>query len=431
VPISLVWGQYVHPLNFPKMPQLEQIPSDYLLHIPLGNSLKELGQNSEWIELKEEAFHSDYEMPSTNLNDLKNSNEDFRMPEGFKNTKTSSILQQNSLLNPSNKSSHHELDHTFALINLINNSLQYKASTPINNPIHPNLIESSYKDDISGQIETYPSHPSFFIRNSSVRHIENHGMTSVKASDKQSTKTLSYNEVLTSYPEFSVNTSKVSLPFFNIFDFSFADRSISTPKTSQLLSNETILLTSRQRRVDFDSSTTYVWEIEDFSTFDFFNFGTVDTSSGNAFNIYIYPSSGKNSGNDGFDFNSANQKSMAGVISGYDTIQSNKFMTENVTGGPLSFNIDDSLWQYVHMDWAGETSWSVTRSGDDYYLDYNPNGFKLSAVPEPSTYFMTGVLFCFIGCNKASRNALKSLLSTVFKHWKTMDNTEDVQDRIS
>ena len=177
-------------------------------------------------------------------------------------------------------------------------------------------------------------------------------MTSRKASDHQSTETLSYNEILTSYPEFSVNTSKVSLPFFNIFDFSFADRSISTPKTSQLLSNETILLTSRQRRVDFDSSTTYVWEIEDFSTFDFFNFGTVDTSSGNTFNIYIYPSSGKNSGNDGFDFNSANQKSMAGVISGYDTIQSNKFMTENVTGGPFSFNIDDSLWQYVHMDWA-------------------------------------------------------------------------------
>jgi hypothetical protein len=123
---------------------------------------------------------------------------------------------------------------------------------------------------------------------------------------------------------------------------------------------------------------------------------------------------------------------MASVISGYDTIQTNKlFMTESVTGESLSFNIDDSLWQYVHMDWAGETSWSVSNVDNNYYLNYDPNGFKLSPVPEPSTYFMTGILFCFIGCNRSSRNTIKTFLSKIFMHWKTKDNTEDIQDRIS
>jgi hypothetical protein len=435
MPISLAWAQYVHPLNFPRMPQLEQIPSDYLFNIPLENALEELEQDSEWIELKEEAFHSDYEMQSTNLNDLNNSFEDFRMSDEFKKAKISISSNQleKPILKPSSKSSDLELDHNFALTNLIKSSLQHTTTTPINNPVDIDWIESSHQEDISGKIETYPSHPSIFNRNSSVKYIENHGITSGKAGDKRPSATLSYNEVLTSYPVYSGIISKVSHPFFNIFDQSFADRSISTSETRQALPNEPILLTSRQRRVDFDSTATYIWEIEDFSTFDSFDFGTVDTTSGNTFNIYIYPTSGKNTGNDGFDFNSANQKTMAGVISGYDTIQTGKlFMTESVTGGsPLTFNIDDSLWQYVHMDWASETSWSVSNSGNDYYLNYDPNGFKLSAVPEPSTYFMTGALFCLIGCNRTSRNTLKIFLSKVFMHWKTKVNTEDVQDRIS
>ena len=435
VPISLAWAQYVHPLNFPRMPQLEQIPSDYLFNIPLENALEELEQDSEWIELKEEAFHSDYEMQSTNLNDLNNSFEDFRMSDEFKKAKISISSNQleKPILKPSSKSSDLELDHNFALTHLIKSSLQHKTTTPINNSIDANWIESSHQEDISGKIETYPSPTSVFILNSSVRHIESHEMTSGKASDKQTTETLNYKEVMTSYPVYSGITSKVSHPFFNIFDQSFADRSISTSETSQALPNEPILLTSRQRRVDFDSTTTYVWEIESFSSFDSFDFGTVDTTSGNTFNIYIYPTSGKNTGNDGFDFNSANQKTMAGVISGYDTIQTNKlFMSEIVTGGDsLTFNIDDSLWQYVHMDWAGETSWSVSNSGNDYYLNYSPNGFKLSVVPEPSTYFMTGALFCFIGCNRASRDTIKTFLSKVFMHWKTKDHIEDVHNRIS
>jgi len=39
MPISLAWAQYVHPLNFPKITQLEPAPSQYLLNIPLETAL--------------------------------------------------------------------------------------------------------------------------------------------------------------------------------------------------------------------------------------------------------------------------------------------------------------------------------------------------------------------------------------------------------
>ena len=429
---NFLWGQYVHPLDYPKVPQVDQIPSEYFLNFQLENPFQLLEQDAYWIKLKE-AFIFEQDITKIKLNTPNSYEEDFWMPEGYKTTKTSSILQQNLVFNPSNKSQDPELDNGLALTNLIENSLKQIPITQIDNSIDPNLNESIHQVEFLDGIVNYPSHRKVFLHESSVNQTESSRMSEGKTKDKHPTEILSFNEVLASYPVYSGITSKVSHPFFNIFELSFADRSISTSETSQALPNEPILLTSRQRRVDFDSTATYVWEIEDFSTFDSFDFDTVNTTSGNTFNIYIYPTSGKNTGNDGFDFNSANQKTMAGIISGYDTIQTNKlFMNESVTGGgPLTFNIDDSLWQYVHMDWASETSWSVSNSGNDYYLNYDPNGFKLSAVPEPSTYFMTGALFCLIGCKKASRNAFKSMLSKAFKHLKTKGNLQSIHDRIS
>ena len=78
-----------------------------------------------------------------------------------------------------------------------------------------------------------------------------------------------------------------------------------------------------------------------------------------------------------------------------------------------------------YMNWY-YGDWELQRTtGGNYNLIY------YSAVPEPSTYFMTGILFCFIGCNRASRNTLKTFLSKVFTHRKTKDKIENVQDRIS
>ena len=50
--------------------------------------------------------------------------------------------------------------------------------------------------------------------------------------------------------------------------------------------------------------------------------------------------------------------------------------------------------------------WEVYRTGEEFYLDYKFSNLNYSPVPEPSTYFMTGALFCLIGSNRASRNAM-------------------------
>jgi len=94
-----------------------------------------------------------------------------------------------------------------------------------------------------------------------------------------------------------------------------------------------------------------------------------------------------------------------------------------ITGVKPDITIDDSAMKY-YMNWH-YGSFDYTGTGDEYQLIY------YSAVPEPSTYFMTGILFCFIGCNRASRNTIITFLSKVFTHRKTEDKIENVQDRIS
>ena len=429
----MAWAQYVHPFDFPKMPQIETIPSEYLLHIPLGNSLAGLDQDSGWIELKEEAFHSDYEMLSTNLNDLNGSYEDFGMHDEFKNAEISisSIKLEKPVLKHSSKSLDPELDHTFALTNLIESTLQHTASTSINNPIDTNRFESSNQEDIAGEIETYPSHPSVFIRNSLVRHIENHGMTSDKVSDKKPTETLSYNEVLTSYPLFSGITSSTPLAFYNIFEAnpteSFSSEESSPEKTHAIV--------SRQRRLNY----TYVWEMTDFADYDkdtvndYLDLG--NWSNGDTLKIVLKPlSSGSVAAG-----TAENGSATEGVATNMPVYPDSGIWTPSqrtyndfmkITGvdapSASSITVDASAMKY-YMNWH-YGDWGISTT------EVSPNHYDLvyySAVPEPSTYFMTGALFCFIGCNKASRNAFKSMLSTVFKHLKTKDNTKDVLDRIS
>ena len=448
VPISLVWAQYVHPLNFPKIPQIEQISSDYLLNIPLENALEELEQDIEWIKLKEEAFHSDYEMQSTNLNGLNSSYEDFGMLDEFKNAEISisSIQLEKPLLKPSSKSSDLELDHNFTLTNLIKSSLKHTTTTPIKNPIDTIWIESSHQVDISGEIETYPSPTSVFIRNSSDKHIKNNEMTSGQASDKKNTETLSYNEVMTSYPVYSGITSSTPLVYYNIFESdaleSFSSITPSVSDDENIFTNTfTSRSFSRQRRADY----TYEWEMADFfdnTKNDSFNLSAL--SSSDTLTIKIKPIIGVGSANgnasptpsateglispryilDGKDFGYD-----GGVQTGIDTriwASSSRQWNLNITNNPMSddrITLDASAMKY-YMNWY-YGDWELQTTDGNYNLIY------YSAVPEPSTYFMTGILFCFIGCNRASRNTIKTFLSKVFTHRKTKDKIENVQDRIS
>ena len=423
----------MHPLDYPKVPQVDKIPSEYFLNLQLESPFQLLEQDADWIELKKEAFISKQDMKKIKLNDLNSHEDDFGIPEGFKTSKTSSVLHPNLVLNPSDKSSDPELDHNFALTNLIENSLKHIPTTQINNPIDPNLIDSSHQDELLEGIQTYPAHPKAFFHDSSVNQTENSRTTTGKPKDKHPTEILSYNEVLTSYPVYSGITSSTPLVYYNIFESetleSFSSEN-SSPET-------TYAINSRQRRV----LHTYVWEMKDFANYtkndggeddnDYLDLG--NWTDGDTLKIILNPLSSGSVTVGTAENGSATQGVASNMpvfpdsgIWSPSTRTYNDFM--KITGAyapsPPSITVDASAMKY-YMNWY-YGDWSIeTGSSEHYNLVY------YSAVPEPSTYFMIGALFCFIGCNSSSRNTIKTFLSKAFMHWKTKDITEDVQDRIS
>ena len=426
MPTSLVWAQYVHPLDYPKVPQVDKIPSEYFLNLQLESPFQLLEQDADWIELKKEAFISKQDMKKIKLNDLNSHEDDFGIPEGFKTSKTSSVLQPNLVLNPSNKSSDPELDHNFALTNLIENSLKHIPTTQINNPIDPNLIDSSHQDELLEGIQTYPAHPKAFFHDSSVNQTENSRTTAVKPKDKHPTEILSYNEVLTSYPVYSGITSSTPLVYYNIFE----SETLESFSSENSYPETTYAVVSRQRRL-----TTYVWEMTDFAVYDkdtANDFLDLTGYGGDDLMIVLKPlSSGSVAA--GTAENGGATQGVASNMPVYPDsgIWSPSSRTYNdfmkITGTlPSSITIDASAVKY-YMNWHyGDWDISTTDvSANHYDLVY------YSAVPEPSTYFMTGILFCFIGCNRSTRNTIKTFFSKIFMRWKTKDIAEDVQDRIS
>ena len=426
MPTSLVWAQYVHPLDYPKVPQVDIIPSEYYLNLQLESPFQLLEQDADWIELKKEAFISKQDMKKIKLNDLNSHEDDFGIPEGFKTSKTSSVLQPNLVLNPSDKSSDPELDHNFALTNLIENTLKHIPTAQINNPIDPNLIDSSHQDELLEGIQTYPAHPKAFFHDSSVNQTENSRTTAGKPKDKHPTETLSYNEVLTSYPVYSGITSSTPSVYYNIFE----SETLESLSSENSYPETTYAVVSRQRRL-----TTYVWEMTDFAVYDkdtANDFLDLTGYGGDDLMIVLKPlSSGSVAA--GTAENGGATQGVASNMPVYPDsgIWSPSSRTYNdfmkITGTlPSSITIDASAVKY-YMNWHyGDWDISTTDvSANHYDLVY------YSAVPEPSTYFMTGALFCFIGCNRSSRNTIKIFFSKVFMRWKTKDITEDVQDRIS
>ena len=102
--------------------------------------------------------------------------------------------------------------------------------------------------------------------------------------------------------------------------------------------------------------------------------------------------------------------------------------TSDLGGG--NTGIDSWLNGFDNYDQPTDL-WGVWKEENDFYLTYQFSNLDFSPVPEPSTYFMTGALFCLIGCNRSSRNAFKSFLHKTFNHWKTKPKCLDIQKRIS
>jgi len=76
-------------------------------------------------------------------------------------------------------------------------------------------------------------------------------------------------------------------------------------------------------------------------------------------------------------------------------------------------------------------AWGVWKSGDDFYLTYTFSDLNFSPVPEPSTYFMTGALFCLIGLNRTSRNSMKKLLFLFLVKFSRNYNAREVEKKVS
>ena len=79
---------------------------------------------------------------------------------------------------------------------------------------------------------------------------------------------------------------------------------------------------------------------------------------------------------------------------------------------PNSITIDASAVKY-YMNWH-YGDWDISTT------DVSTNHYDLvyySAVPEPSTYFMTGAIFGLLGFNRESRSAVKRILQNVFSNF--------------
>jgi hypothetical protein len=90
---------------------------------------------------------------------------------------------------------------------------------------------------------------------------------------------------------------------------------------------------------------------------------------------------------------------------------------------PNSVTIDASAVKY-YMNWY-YGDWGHDGIGPNYDLVY------YSAVPEPSTYLMTGILLCLIGCNRQSRQSVKFLWLKALPSQPDKENICKIKNRLS
>lgn len=242
-------------------------------------------------------------------------------------------------------------------------------------------------------------------------------------------------DLLQRYPVFYPSINPVSFRGFDIFEISelqsIDTTFVSTPLPFQNTSNGQNNLTSlRQRRL-----TTYIWEMTDFSDYnsdntnDYFDLTGWD---GTALKIILKPLSSGGVGAGTSENGSATQGVANNMpvfpdsgIWSPSTRTYNDFM--KITGTlPSSITIDASAMKY-YMNWHyGEWDVDTTSvSANHYDLIY------YSAVPEPSTYFMTGALLCLVGCNQTSRKSLQKLFSKASFRLKKKATCQKVKDQIS
>ena len=79
-----------------------------------------------------------------------------------------------------------------------------------------------------------------------------------------------------------------------------------------------------------------------------------------------------------------------------------------------------------------QAAWGVYYDNTDnyFYLTYEYSNLNFSPVPEPSTYFMTGTLLCFIACNRQSRKSIQLFFAKVWGNPSSNGNCSKIKNRV-
>ncbi len=430
---SLVWGQYVHPFGSPHFAQPQKIPSDYYLNlnreITLINSLKTgptLGKvyaGKDWILFDYETYEENQSIDGFAPLKLLDKSKPVQASEilYFSNLSFSQLQGYGIFSGELFGSSYEAMltDQTICPNELSMDNIISPANYVLFNEVEP--FRSSFNSSLSFQTNN-GSHSPKTDHNKSEQMVHN-------------PKSLSFREVLGQYPTYTAAAPQTSAVYYNIFDttsykpFSSNNQPALAEK-NPLIAEPNFSRISKQRRL-----TTYVWEMTDFSDYTKNNandFLDITGHDGDALKIVLKPLSSGSVGTSTTENSSATQGVATNMpVSPDSGIWSPSTRTYNdfmkITGTPpSSISIDASAMKY-YMNWY-YGDWDISTdvvSANHYDLIY------YSAVPEPSTYFMTGALFCLIGCNRSSRNVFNSIVSKAFNHWKTKPKCLDIQKRIS
>jgi hypothetical protein len=450
VPISLAWAQYVHPINV-------KTEHSFLQEEPETHSDSSIIWSRQTLKNAKKTHP-----PAVNTYEyLTPASTCLNTPDHFFGLSNKSQFNfdlydefQNAFENAQVPHIHRKIESNFPSLdfkkiskNFLSNPLP-GSSYDFQNPLVPlenrDLQESKYYFSL---IE-----PIAKPQNQKLSRIEKKGRKELKP-------------FLTKYPNFSSLEPSSNFHNFDIFSLNFPETEFDEEAESFVR----FVQNSRQRRADWNYSRVYSWEINDFDPSNT-SANPIGAISSNptpdqnltAFNpLYpsiepkLYEENPPDSGN--FE-----QISVKLSIEANDGVGSLAVLAYGMTGGNAlndytgtsGFHFMTATdWDDVNGDvtehFTFETSgidawlngfdpynnptdlWGVYKNGDDFYLTYEFSNLNFTPVPEPSTYFMTGALFCLIGCNRTSRNTLKIFLSKVFMHWKTKAHIEDVQDRIS
>jgi len=237
------------------------------------------------------------------------------------------------------------------------------------------------------------------------------------------------------YPQFLPKSNSAPTFYYDIFSSSPFETVAQVDPNDSLIEEKLAELdhslpSNRQRRL-----TTYIWEMTDFSDY---NKNTVNDFldltgyGGDDLKIVLKPLSSGTVGAGTAENLSATQGVAtnmpvfpdAGIWSP-DSRTYNDFM--KITGTlPNSIFIDASAMKY-YMNWHyGDWDISTTAVSLNHYdLVY------YSAVPEPSTYIMTGALFCVIAYNRESRRSFKKLFSFFYSRHSRKENSTEIENQVS